>query len=74
MKRLIFAILGVLLISTASNAQYRVNKKQYDYKSYVYQVGDPYNPTIAGVASFFIPGLGQMISGEGKKGSWVFSR
>lgn len=68
MKKLIFVILGVLLLSTASNAQYCVNKKQYDYKSYVYQVGDPYNPTIAGLASFFIPGLGQMISGEGKRG------
>ncbi len=68
MKRFIFLILGVLLISITSYGQYRVNKKQYDYKSYAYQVGDPYNPTIAGVASFLIPGLGQMISGEGGRG------
>lgn len=68
MKKFIFFILGIVLISTTSNAQYRVNKTQHDYKSYVYQVGDPYNPTIAGVASLFIPGLGQMISGEGGRG------
>jgi len=68
MKKSIFLILGILLICNISNAQYRVNKTQYDHKTYVYQVGDPYNPTIAGVASFFVPGLGQMISGEGGRG------
>lgn len=68
MKKSIFFILGILLICNISNAQYRLNKTQYDHKTYVYQVGDPYHPTIAGVASFFLPGLGQMISGEGVRG------
>ncbi len=39
-------------------------KKFYKVKDYVPQVGDPYNPGVAGVASFLIPGLGQALNDE----------
>jgi hypothetical protein len=68
MKRL-FLLLGcIMMVSISSYAQYRVNKKIYDYHTYSYQKGDPYKPTTAGFASVFIPGLGQMISGEPARG------
>ena len=61
---LLFTVfIGVSLMSI--NAQnYRVNKHIYDYRMYIPEFGDAYNPTVAGVTSFFIPGLGQMLSGE----------
>ncbi len=37
-------------------------KKLYNVKDYVHQVGDPYNPGLAGAASFLIPGLGQALN------------
>jgi hypothetical protein len=51
-----------------ANDHYRVNKKKYDSRSYSYLPGDPYNPASAGIASLFIPGMGQMISGEAGRG------
>ena len=42
--------------------------EMYDTHQYVKQFGDPYNPVLAGVASYFIPGLGQMISDESSRG------
>ena len=39
-------------------------KKLYNVKDYVHQVGDPYNPGLAGAASFLIPGLGQALNDD----------
>jgi hypothetical protein len=70
MKKLVFVFMAMAMIaSTTCDAQYRVNKMQYDYQQYVPEVGDPYNPGVAGVCSFLIPGLGQMISNEGGRGA-----
>lgn len=70
MKKFMF-ILTVVLFSASitTQAQYSVNKTMYDFRQYVPEVGDPYNPGVAGIASFFIPGLGQMISNEGGRGA-----
>lgn len=68
MKTHVFVLLGLLLLCSTLNAQYAVNKTKYDYRTYVYKLGDPYNPSVAGLTSFLIPGLGQMISGEGGRG------
>ena len=51
------------------NAQYRAQKKKYDYRHYTYQPGDRCRPFTAAFASLFIPGLGQMICGEGLRGT-----
>lgn len=54
---------------SAINAQtYKLNKEVYDHRLYIPQFGDPNNPTVAGVCSFFVPGLGQMVSGETGRG------
>ena len=66
MKKLL--LLSALLLGMASSSMdaqtYSMNKLQYDYRMYIPQFGDPYNPAISGVCSFLVPGLGQMISGE----------
>jgi len=69
MKKFLFILLGFVLCCSISNAQYSVNKTKYDYRTYIYEVGDPYNPSVAGVVSFLVPGLGQMLSGEGGRGA-----
>ena len=43
---------------------YRQIKKIYDYHDWQKAENDPYSPVAAGICSFFIPGLGQMINGE----------
>jgi hypothetical protein len=68
MKKILLLVISIMLISATTNAQYRINKTKYDALNYVPQVGDPYNPTASGICSFLIPGLGQMISGEGGRG------
>jgi hypothetical protein len=50
------------------NAQYKVNKSKYDYKTWTYQEGDPYNPVPFGFLSI-IPGVGQMAAHESLRGA-----
>lgn len=64
MKKVIFMLISTLLICTAVNAQYRINKTKYDFHNYSPQDDDPYNPPLCGLTSFLIPGLGQTLSGE----------
>jgi TM2 domain-containing membrane protein YozV len=59
---------GITKISITGNDHYSFNKKKYDYRTYSFKKGDPYNPSSAGFASLIIPGLGQMISGEPGRG------
>lgn len=49
-------------------ASYKQIKMDYNYHMYVPQLSDPYNPTVAGVCSWIIPGLGQMVCGETGRG------
>jgi hypothetical protein len=72
MKKSILILFCLLVMSSSDNAQYRINKTMYDYRTYSHQPGDPYSPVVAGVASFLIPGLGQMISGEFGRGAAFF--
>jgi len=53
--------------------QYKQNKLNYNYKEYTFQYGDPYNPTVTGIASFLIPGLGQVVAGETGRGIAFFA-
>lgn len=74
MKRFIL-ILAALLIGYSATAQtipsmkYRELKKIYDYRDYTKEPEQRYSPAGIGVASFFIPGLGEMICGEGWRGT-----
>jgi hypothetical protein len=69
MRSIILTLFVYILISTNTNAQYRINKTRYNYRTYRYQAGDPFNPDLAGFTSFLLPGLGQMISGEHVRGA-----
>jgi len=48
--------------------KYQELKDIYNYRLYERAVGDRFNPVIAGLESFFIPGLGQMMCGETGRG------
>lgn len=47
---------------------YKEIKNAYNPKEYVRKGNDPYNPGVAGVCSFLIPGLGQLLNGEVGRG------
>ena len=70
MKRLFITILIVLSAFGSANAQYanKNNYKElkgiYNPKDYVKHDTDPYNAGWYECASFFIPGVGQLLSGE----------
>ncbi len=69
MKKLILVLAGSLFFSGFVFSQYSTYKSQYDSRTYTPQPGDRYNPAGLGVASFFLTGLGQMIAGEGLRGT-----
>ena len=52
--------------------KYEERSEYYKNVPYQHEYGDLYNPALAGVASYFIPGLGQMISGETGRGLAFF--
>jgi hypothetical protein len=68
MKKCFIVIFGIMFIVSFANGQYKINKTKYDYHSYKYQPDDPYYPLVAGVASVFLPGLGQMVTKEVGRG------
>lgn len=68
MKRTSIFLLLIFLGTGMVSGQYKINKTRYDYKTWSYQEGDPYNPTTCGVLSF-IPGLGQMAANEFGRGA-----
>ena len=52
--------------------KYKEMAEVYDYRLYQKSPFDVYNPAGSGIASFFIPGLGQMICGEWGRGfAWL---
>ncbi len=58
----------LILFSLNGHAQYTVEKEIYNHRDYIYNVNDRYHPAFAGVASCFIPGLGQIYCNENKRG------
>lgn len=75
MKRILITLLIASLTFSVSNAQYagistryKDLKGSYNPKEYVRQPTDPYNVSWYGVSSFFIPGIGQLLSGEKWRG------
>lgn len=59
-------------VTISEGMQYTDYKNLYDYHNYTHQYGDSYNPTLAGLASFIIPGLGQGVCDEWGRGSAFF--
>lgn len=64
---LIFLFFGCT-ISPIEAQTYKLNKQTYDHKLYIPQPDDPNNPTLMGVTSLFVPGLGQILTGETGRG------
>ena len=52
--------------------KYKDYRPLYNHRDYSRQAGDAYSPALAGVASFFIPGLGQCICDEWGRGLAFF--
>jgi hypothetical protein len=59
--------------SIPESLKYRELKHIYDPKLYFRQYDDRYSPGWLGVASFFIPGLGQAIEGEWWRATGIFA-
>lgn len=55
------------------DVRYKDIKYMYSPRDYVGRIGDPYDPILTGVTSFFIPGLGQCIGGEWGRGLGIFA-
>ena len=72
LKVIIFCSLSFCL-SVNGQFKYRDIRNQYNPRMYVPKVGDVYNPGLTGFASFMVPGLGQMICGEGERGVGFFT-
>ena len=74
MKRIFITLLVALSTVGLSNAQttqkvsYGDLKGSFNPKEYVRQATDPYNVGWYGVSSFFLPGIGQLLSGETWRG------
>ncbi len=66
MRTIVFSafIIIACVFSNAHAQTYKINKQNYDYQMYIPQPGDPFNPQVAGIASFIAPGYGQMMCGE----------
>ena len=47
---------------------YNARREYYKGTQYISEYGDPYNPWVAGFASYFLPGLGQIVCGETGRG------
>ncbi|MBQ9819697.1 MAG: hypothetical protein IJM60_05395 [Bacteroidales bacterium] len=52
--------------------KYREYKDFYYAGNYVRLPGDPYSPALLGIASYFVPGLGQAVAGEWGRGLRFF--
>lgn len=59
-------------VTVSEGMKYKELKKLYDTKFYIPTYEDPYSRGWAGVASAFIPGLGQAIDGEWLRGLAFF--
>ncbi len=74
MKQFILSALLVFFCSffVAQAQTYKLNKEVYNTREYIPQYGDPNNPMIAGLSSFILPGLGQVLCGETARGMAFF--
>lgn len=59
--------------SVSPGMPYRQIKRIYSPKNYIHDESDSYSPFWSGVASFFVPGLGQGICGEWGRGLGILA-
>lgn len=59
-------------VDVISVMKYKDLKNLYNYRKWTKSEYDPYNPGLMGFCSFLVPGLGQMLCGEGGRGAgWL---
>ena len=80
MKKIVFTLMLFLACACTmsfaqvdSNMKYREYKNYYNPRFYFRDVDDAFSPEISGIASFFIPGLGQCVDGEWGRGIGFFA-
>ena len=80
MKKIVFTLMLFLACASTmsfaqveSNMKYREYKNYYNPRFYFRDVDDAFSPEISGIASFFIPGLGQCVDGEWGRGIGFFA-
>lgn len=75
MKKTILSLsfIFTLLIPVVNAQRYSELKFTYDYHKYIPQLYDRYNPSISGLCSFIVPGLGQLICEETGRGIAFFA-
>lgn len=67
-KPLVLFTFCLVLLTNVHAQSYSEKAEMYDTHRYTRQFDDPYSPFISAVASYFIPGLGQMICDEPSRG------
>ena len=60
-------------VNISEGMKYREYKNYYNPRFYFRDVDDVFSPEIAGIASFFIPGLGQCVDEEWGRGIGFFA-
>lgn len=60
-------------IQVIAQSPYKEFKKKFDHRTYSYLAPDKYNPVLAGVASYIIPGVGHFYCNENKRGTAFLS-
>ncbi len=60
-------------VNISEGMKYREYKNYYNPRFYFRDVDDAFSPEISGIASFFIPGLGQCVDGEWGRGIGFFA-
>lgn len=75
MKKIILSLslIFTFLIPVVNAQKYSELKFTYDYHKYISQPYDRYNPSISGLCSFIVPGLGQLICEETGRGIAFFA-
>lgn len=71
-QALTLAAIIMLLISNLHGQTYKINKLNYDVNDYYKHQNDLNNPLLCGLASYIIPGLGQIMAGETGRGLAFF--
>lgn len=74
MKKIILSLslILTLLVPAVKAQSYNELKFTYDYRRYIPQPYDKYNPSMSGLCSFIVPGLGQLICDETGRGLAFF--
>lgn len=68
MRNGIIIVLIIFCFGQTLKSQYSVDRYKYDYHDYVNNPNDKYVPTVAGFASYIIPGLGHIYCNEPERG------